>query len=130
MESYRKDLFADTDSLVIDKLNSTDTVLYLIKALNSEDLETARELIADNFSFEGVLGSRDGAEAYLKDMEKMKLKYDIKNVFTNGNDVCLLYDLAIDGKTIFGCGLYHVQNGKVMRLRVVFDPRPLINKEH
>jgi hypothetical protein len=28
--------------------------------------------------------------------------------------------------TLFGCGWYHVEQGKISSLRVVFDPRPLV----
>jgi hypothetical protein len=75
-----------------------------------------------------VLGSRNGATAYFNDMEKMKLKYDVKKSFVSGNDVCLLYDITMSGITIFGCGWYHVQCNKINSLKVVFDPRPVIEQ--
>jgi hypothetical protein len=75
------------------------------------------------------LGSRNVADAYFKDMERMRLKYDAKKVFADGNDVCLFYDLAISGLTIFGCAWYQVANGKIRSLRVVFDPRPILEAQ-
>lgn len=107
-------------------MEARDIVLACIAALNKEEFTTARTYAADDMTFEGVLGSRNGAEAYFKDMESMKLKYDIKKAFVEGDDVCLLYDLKIAGKTIFGCGWYHVENGKINSLKVLFDPRPLL----
>jgi hypothetical protein len=77
-------------------------------------------------TFEGVLGSRNGAEEYFRDMRKMGLQYDIKHVFVNADDVCLLYNLNISDKTIFCCGLYHLEGGKISSLKVVFDPRPIL----
>jgi limonene-1,2-epoxide hydrolase len=106
--------------------NAREIVMACIKALNEEDFQTAREYTTDNFSFVGVLGSRNGAAAYFDDMEKMKLKYDVKKVFVDRDDVCLLYDLSISGITIFGCGWYHVEDDKISSLRVVFDPRPVL----
>jgi hypothetical protein len=103
-----------------------ELVLSLVDALNGHDYKRAREYAHPNMQFEGVMGSRDGAEAYFKDMEKMQLEYNIKKVFTEGNDVCLLSDLMIDNKTIFCCSWYHVEDDKVKSLKVVFDPRPLI----
>ena len=76
-----------------------------------------------------MLGSRNGAAAYFSDMEKMKLKYNVKKVFVNGDDVCLLYDLTMSGITIFGCGWYHIEGDKINSLRVVFDPRPVIEMQ-
>jgi len=107
-------------------LSTKELVSSFIKALNEEDFATARSYVYDNFSFDGVLGSRDSADAYFKDMEKMRFKYDIKKTFTDGDDVCLLYDINMQGTNIFTCGWYKVQNGKIKSLKVVFDPRPVL----
>lgn len=101
-----------------------DTVLSCITAINKEDFEEARTYLADDMKFYGVLGSRDSGDAYIADMKHMKLKYNVIKVFADGNDVCLLYDLQMAGKTTYCCGWYHVSDGKVNMLRVVFDPRP------
>lgn len=108
------------------KKDAKDIVLSCITALNHGDFNAAKGLVAENMTFLGVLGSRNGAEAYFRDMERMKLKYDIKKVFADNNDVCLFYDLHMSDLIIFGCGWYHVENGKITSLRVVFDPRPVL----
>jgi len=113
---------------VATRANAKEIVMSCIKALNEEDFKIARKYITEDFSFMGVLGSRDGAEAYFSDMEKMKLKYDIKKVFVNENDVCLLYDLTMSGIVLFGCGWYHVKGDKIDSLKVVFDPRPILEQ--
>ena len=110
------------------KTNAKEIVLSCVKALNEEDFKTARKYMTEDFSFIGVLGSRDGAAAYFNDMEKMKLKYDIKKAFVDGNDVCLLYDLTMSGVTLFGCGWDHVTGDKIDSLKVVFDPRPILEQ--
>jgi hypothetical protein len=109
-------------------IHAKEIVLSCIQALNNEDFKTARTYAHDDMVFEGVLGTRNGAEAYFSDMEKMKLKYDVKVAFEEGDDVCLLYDLTISGKQIFGCGWYQVKEGKINALKVVFDPRPLLDQ--
>ncbi|MEO3404645.1 nuclear transport factor 2 family protein [Mucilaginibacter sp. CAU 1740] len=106
--------------------NANDIVLSFIKALNDEDFAAARKFAADDLKFIGVLGERDGAEAYFTDMERMKLKYDIKRVFSDGDDVSIFYDIDMGGKTIFSSGWYHVVDGKINSIRVIFDPRPLL----
>jgi hypothetical protein len=83
--------------------NAKEVVLSFVKALNNEDFSTARTYVNDNMSFKGVLGSREGSEAYFRDMESMRLKYDIMKTFVDGEDVCLLYNLDMLGLTIFGC---------------------------
>ena len=109
--------------------NAKEIVLSLLNALNKEDFVTARTYVAKDFKFKGVLGSRDGSDAYFNDMEKMKLKYDIKKVFVNNDDVCILYDFTSGGITTFGCAVYHLENDKVKELKVIFDPRPILEAQ-
>lgn len=103
-----------------------ETVLSFIQALNKEDFDAAREYVNEGLTFVGVLGSRTGADAYFTDMKRMKMKYDVKKSFVEGNDVCLLYEFTMEGVTIFGCGWYQLANGKIDSFKVVFDPRPLL----
>jgi hypothetical protein len=104
-------------------------VITFINALNDEDFATARKQLAPWMKFDGVLGSRDSAEAYISDMTRMKFKYNIKKIFANGHDVCLLYDINMGAATIFTCGWYHLEEGKISSLKVVFDPRPLLEMQ-
>ena len=108
---------------------SEKVVMAFINALNDEDFTTAGEQLADGMKFDGVLGSRDSAEAYINDMKRMKFKYNVKKLFADEDDVCLLYDINMGGATIFTCGWYHIEDGKISSLKVVFDPRPLLEKK-
>ena len=106
--------------------SAANIVIEFLKALNNEDFETARQYADNDMKFEGVMGSRDGAEDYFKDMAHMKLKYDIKRLFADGDDVGVFYDIAMGGKNIFSSGWYHTSNGKISSIKVLFDPRPLL----
>jgi hypothetical protein len=106
-----------------------EVVLSCVKAINAGDFREARRYVSEGMTFDGVLGSRFGADSYFHDLERMKLHYDIQKVFVDGDDVCLLYHLDISGKNIFGCGLYGVKNGRITSLKVVFDPRPLLEPQ-
>jgi len=106
-----------------------DVVLTFIDALNQEDFEAARDFVADNLKFVGVLGERDSADAYFADMKNMRFKYKIKKTFVDADDVCLLYDIDMGhDTTIFTCGWYHVADGRINRIQVIFDPRPVLEK--
>ncbi|WP_343744429.1 nuclear transport factor 2 family protein [Chitinophaga sp.] len=102
------------------------TVKQFITSLNEEDMATARTLLAPDFKFVGVLGSRDGADVYMEDMGRMKMKYTVHKIFEDGDDVCVLCDYIMGDKTVFGCSWYQLKNEKISSLRVVFDPRPLL----
>ena len=108
--------------------NAKEIVMRFIEALNAEDFKTARMYASDDMKFIGVLGIRDGADAYFKDMEKMKLKYKVQKTFAESDDVCIFSDLTISGTTILCCSWYHVSEGRIDMLKVIFDPRPLLEK--
>jgi len=108
------------------KVNAKELVLKCVNAINNLDFSTARKCLHDNFTFEGVLGTRNGGDVYIEDMKKMQLKYNVKKTFADENDVCLLYDLTMSGLVIYGCGWYKVENDKIISLKVVFDPRPVL----
>lgn len=107
-------------------MNATATVLRFINALNEEDFTTARSCVTDDLTFTGVMGVRHGADAYFNDMKRMKLKYKIRKVFGDDNDVCLWYDVVMDNKPILSSGWYQLENGRIRSFQVVFDPRPLL----
>jgi len=110
--------------------NSKQTVLSFIKSLNEEDFDAARKCANDDMKFIGVMGTRNGADAYFKDMAKMKLKYDVQKVFADGHDVCLWYDIDMSGQKVFSSGWYHIENHKISWFKVLFDPRPLLEHAH
>jgi len=56
----------------------------------------------------------------------MKLKYVIRRVFAEDDDVCVWYDVTMEGITVLTCGWYQLVNGKIQSFQVVFDPRPLL----
>jgi hypothetical protein len=103
-----------------------EVVLELGKALNDESFQIARRYVSDDMKYVGPFGSRDGAEAYLQEIERLRLKFDIQKIFADDENVCVLYDITVSGITLFACGWFQVNAGRVSSLRVTFDPRPLL----
>ena len=103
-----------------------EVVLRLGKALNDESFQIARRYVSDDMKYVGPFGSRDGAEAYLQEIERFRLKFDIQKIFADDKNVCVLYDITVSGITLFACGWFQVNAGRVSSLRVTFDPRPLL----
>lgn len=110
------------------KKGAKETVLSFVAFINEEDFTSAKELASDLLHFDGVLGQRDGKDAYFKDMEKMKMKYEVVKAFVDGQDVCLLSNITSGGVVMFTCSWYQLENGKIKSLKVVFDPRPVLEK--
>lgn len=108
--------------------NAREIVLALVNALENGDFKRARRFVDDGFSFDGVLGSVRGADAYIQQMEKLHFEYGVKKVFADGSDVCLLSDISMGETTVFVCSWYKTEGGKICSLRVVFDPRPVLER--
>ena len=68
-----------------------EVVLDLAKAVNDGNYEAARRYVSDNISYVGPFGARDGAEAYLDEMKRRHLKFDILKMFADSKEVCVLY---------------------------------------
>jgi hypothetical protein len=107
---------------------TTKVVLSLGKALNEENYAAARKYVSESMKYVGPFGSRDGAEAYLHEIERLHLKFDIQKIFADDRDVCVLYEITVSGITLFACGWFQVEAGTVRSMRVTFDPRPLLGK--
>lgn len=101
-------------------------VSAFLKALNEGDFEGAGELLDDHVRFEGVLGTVDGKDEYISQMAKMKLRYDVKKLLYDDDNVSVLYEIDMGGKTILTSGWYEVRDGKITYIRVIFDPRPVL----
>ena len=113
------------ETLSIEPL-AKETVTAFLAALNHHQYDKARSYVNDNMTFMGVLGARNGADAYFDDMERMRFEYEIHKVFAEEDEACVLYDVTMSGKKVFCCGWYRLQDGKISSLRVVFDPRPVL----
>jgi len=98
-------------------------------ALGKGDFATARKLMQDNMTFQGPLDTFTTADEYLESLKKLASivqRIDLKKVFVDGDDVCVLYDMVTStpAGTAFIAEWYQVKGGKIAALRVVFDARP------
>jgi hypothetical protein len=112
--------------------SAKDIVMEYIEALERRDFQSARGYISDNISYVSPLNSFDRAEPYLKYNEHLNLpKFDIKKIFTDGDDVCILHEtnLTKPPATVFTTLWFHVNGGKISSLRALFDPRPFLQQK-
>lgn len=103
-----------------------EIVIFFQESLNNRDLKSARSCVSDDFVYTSPLGSYNKAEPYFKHMEQSTLKFYIKKLFTDGNDICVFNDVIAGPVTIVACGWYHVEDQKIRSLQLTYDPRPLI----
>lgn len=120
------------------KNNSTsekEIVINFQESLNNRDLKSARSCVSDDFTCTLPSGSFDTPEAYFKAVEqaaqanKSSYRFIVKKTFVDGNDVCVFNDVVAGPVTLLACEWYHIEGGKISSLRLVYDPRPLLQKK-
>ena len=109
--------------------NVRDIVMGYQRAIGNSDWAAARHYLKDNMTFKGPLATYDKPEPYLEDLKKLHnivKGVDMKKVFVDGSDVCLIYDMITNtpAGSAFISEWYHVEGGKIASVRVVFDARP------
>jgi hypothetical protein len=107
-----------------------EAVMAYIEAMSNRDYATARNYLGEDLRVKGPSGEAfRSPDEFLRMMEQQRGKYDIKKVFVDGSDVCLLYDFATPKVTTFFCSWYQVTDRKITSIQTVFDTRAFAEAE-
>jgi ketosteroid isomerase-like protein len=93
------------------------------------DIGSVRALLADDMTFRGPLGETDGADEYVAGLAGLSQAVDgaeERAVVADGDDVCIVYDLSVNGQRIPTIGWCHFRDGHISSVRAFFDPRPML----
>ncbi|MEU9076622.1 nuclear transport factor 2 family protein [Kitasatospora sp. NPDC004745] len=99
-------------------------------AWEAGDFETLRGLLAEDVDFVGTLGTASGAEEALNGLRRLGQvleRIEVHGRVAEGDDVITWFDLhtsVADPTTT--ANWTHVENGRIARIRVTFDPRGLL----
>lgn len=104
--------------------NAVDVVMSYIGALDRQDYEAARKLMADRLPIKGPGETYDDPDRLIEILRTYKSKYDVKKVLSDGSDVSVLYELVTPSVKVFMCSWYEVRDGKIASIHTIFDPRP------
>ena len=77
--------------------NASEVVGEYQQAMGKGDFATARKLLHDTLSFRGPIETFDSPEPYLESLKKLHhiiQRIDMKKIFADGDDVCVLYDMV------------------------------------
>lgn len=107
------------------------TVSTYFSSWKAGDFDTLRSVLADDVSFVGPLGQVDDADTYKESMKRLRagmVDLDVVKMFVDGDDVLTWFEMKLhDGTAVPVANWSHVEDGKVKRVRVTFDPRPLLS---
>lgn len=96
-----------------------------------KDFETFRSLLADDVTFDGPLGTAADADecvAGIKGMSRIVTDIVVTKMFVDGPDVLTWFDLHTnDAPPCPTANWSHVEDGRITRIMVAFDPRPLVS---
>src|SRR3954453_14940834 len=108
-----------------------DAARTYFDAWRARDFDRLRTVLASDVTFRGPLGAAaDGDEAIagLRGMaEKGMTDIDVKVMAVDGPDVVTWFELhSAVADPIPTVNWSHVEDGRIPRIRVTFDPRPLL----
>jgi hypothetical protein len=107
-------------------------VLAYHNAFYRNDREAVRKLLMDNGIFMGPLNSFTDADTFLDSagiFMQLAKTTEIKKIFTDGNDVCVLYNSTTIVPSIPVLPIaswFRVESGKINFFHVHFDPSPFV----
>jgi len=94
------------------------------------DFDTLRSILADGATFRGPLGSANSGDecvAGLRGMAKMMTEIRILKMFVDGPDVLTWFDLHThQAPPAPTANWMHIEDGRIARIRVTFDPRAIV----
>jgi limonene-1,2-epoxide hydrolase len=99
-------------------------------AWKNNEIERVRALVHDDVTFDGALGSTRGVEetiAGLGRMFAMTEQVEVLHRWVDGPDVLTWFELRTErSEPVAIVNWSHVDAGRITRIRVAFDPRPLL----
>lgn len=104
--------------------SAKDVVMSYIKNLDEYKYDDVENLLSEKVQVIGPAGeSFKNPKEFLNMLRIYKAKYDIKKVFVDGNEVCLLYDMKTPKVTAYTASWYRVKNNKIEYIRSIFDSK-------
>lgn len=99
-------------------------------AWQARDFGRLRSVLADDVEFSGPLGEVTGGDECLKGLEglsRIMTGIDIQRVFAGGPDVLTWYEMSTSvAPPVPVANWMRVDNSKIARIRVAFDPRGIV----
>jgi hypothetical protein len=100
------------------------------QAWRNGDIDSVRPLLHPDVDFAGALGSTHGAAetaSGLAGMFAMTRQVEVIKRWVDGPDVLTWFELRTDtAGPLPVVNWSHVEDGQITRIRVTFDPRPLL----
>jgi ketosteroid isomerase-like protein len=112
------------------KTTPKDVLATYFDSWREKDVDSLRSIPADDVTFAGPLGTAGNAAECVSGIERLSqitTAIDIRKVFVDGTDVLTWFELhtTIAPPTPVA-NWSRVEDGKIVRIRVTFDPREML----
>jgi ketosteroid isomerase-like protein len=112
------------------RMDTTAATAAYFDAWRRKDLDLLRSVLADDVTFTGSLGTADGAEACVagvRGLSEITTDVEVEHVFADGPDVLTWFTLHTTvAEPTPVANWSHVEDGRITRIRVTFDPRGML----
>jgi ketosteroid isomerase-like protein len=107
-----------------------ETARTYFAAWNAQDFDRLADVLADDVDFAGPMGTVHGAEQALGGLRGVRGTVDevaVIKIWTDGPDAITWFEFRREGQDpVPTVNWSHVEDGRITRIRVAFDPRPFI----
>jgi len=105
------------------EVQSKKVVMSYIEALGDQRYEEALSFLHDKVGIRGPAGETFGKPmGFIEMLRRYRSKYEVKKVFVDEADVCVLYDLTVGESLVYMSSWYQVKDGKIASIHTIFDP--------
>jgi len=106
--------------------NNRALVSGYITAVGQKQFNRLSEYLADDLEFSGPKSSLHSGPQYIKVLEKLGtilLHNDIKRIFVEGNEACVIYDFVTDTEVgiVPSVEWLKISQGKISSIHLIFD---------
>jgi hypothetical protein len=110
-------------------MTPTQTMRRYFETWNARDFDAFESQLADDVDFAGPLGTANGPAECRRGIEGLSEivdRVEIRAMAADGRDVITWFDMRTNAGTLAVANWATVEAGAIRRVRVTFDPRPLL----
>lgn len=105
--------------------------LAYLDAIGKQQLDRVAALVAPDLHFVGPARTIDGVQDFLAALRRLgavHVRNDVKRVFRDGNEVCVIYDFVTDTMgTIATIEWLRIENDRVRSVNLYYDQLPWLS---
>ena len=97
---------------------------YMDCVFKTGDLETLRNILADDLKFNGSLFNFDSADDYVNSLQNdppKDFEYEIIKSYEDNTSACMVYLFSKPGISTFMTQTFWTSKGKITRILLIFD---------